>query len=194
MINQKLLSSAIDLVKAAKLMDKVVDKNMPERIAKIIKFHSKGAAIAAISSGWIPGAGGAIAITISSGFIWTMYIRINEQINIPIAKNILKSLASGIATNLATYALGSLIISSTISIFPGIGSASAAVLIGSICYALTLASGYIYLKMLTKIFESGKNPMTYKERELKNVAKEVTKPNEIKDFINKAKKKYKKSK
>jgi uncharacterized protein (DUF697 family) len=192
MIDEKLLGAAKNLVKVVKLMDQTVDDNAPKNIAKIIKFNSKGAAVAALSSGWIPGAGGAIAITISAGFIWKMYLNINQEINVPIAKNVLKSLASGVATNLASFALGSLVLSTAFSLFPGLGSAGAAVLIASTCYGLTLASGFVYLKMMTKIFKSGNNPSSYKESELKNVAKDVTNRKEVTRLIKDAKKSYKK--
>ncbi len=116
MIDEKLIKEAEILVKVVKSLDKEADKNLPEDIAKIVKFHSKGAAAAAIAGGIIPGFGSAIAVTTSAGFIWTMYGKINKKINVPIAQNILKSLASGIATNLVSYALAGVILSSPYNI------------------------------------------------------------------------------
>ena len=123
MEDKKLFEAAIELVK---VLDKEVDESLPRDIADIIKFHSKGAAIAGVGTGWIPGAGGTAAMVVMAGFIWTMYGRINDKIDLPISENIIKSVASGVATNLAAYAAASLIASTVVSLFPGLGSVGAA--------------------------------------------------------------------
>jgi hypothetical protein len=54
-----------------------------------------------VASGWVPGFGGLAAAGISARFIWTMYGRINSKIGLPFSENVVKSIATGIATNLA---------------------------------------------------------------------------------------------
>jgi hypothetical protein len=91
-----ILQAAEGLVR---VLNRTVDANLPQEIADIVKFHSAGAA--AVASGWVPGFGGLAAVGINAGFIWTMYGRINSKIGLPFSENVVKSIATGIATNLA---------------------------------------------------------------------------------------------
>jgi hypothetical protein len=191
MDNTRLLEAAIEL---AKVMDKAVDDSLPSDIADIVKSHSKGAAIAGVAGGWIPGVGGTAAVAISAGFVWTMYGRINSKIDLPFSENIMKSVASGIATNLAGYAVASIAISTAFSLFPGLGNVSASVIAGSTCYALALASGFVYLKILTSIFKAGKDPTSITAENLKEVAKKVVQNEDIRVVMKEAKEEYKSAK
>lgn len=193
-----LVDQTRDMIKALNHMrqitgglDQIVDDNLPYQIADIVKFHSKGAAAAAVGSAWIPGAGGAAAILASAGFIWSMYARIGSEINLPMSENILKTLGSGVATNLASGMAASWVMSSVFSLFPGIGSIGASVVMGGTCYALTLASGYVYLKIMTALFISGVDPTKMSEQELNNMAKNIANDSDVKDVMNTAKQAYK---
>jgi hypothetical protein len=187
-IDKALVEQSTDLLKA---MDQFVDEALPLSIAEIVKFHSKGAAAAALGSAWIPGAGGAAATLAAAGFIWSMYGRIGSEINLPMSSNILKSLASGVATNIASAMAGSFVISTAFSLFPGIGSVGASVVMGGTCYALTLSSGYVYLKIMTKLFSRGVDPTKLSEQELNNIAKDVANDSDVKDVMKSAKQEYK---
>ena len=193
-----LVDQTRDMIKALNHMrqitgglDQIVDENLPYQIADIVKFHSKGAAAAAVGSAWIPGAGGTAAILASAGFIWSMYARIGSEINLPMSENILKTLGSGVATNLASGMAASWVMSSVFSFFPGIGSIGASVVMGGTCYALTLASGYVYLKIMTALFISGVDPTKMSEQELNNMAKNIANDSDVKDVMNTAKQAYK---
>lgn len=183
-----ILHAAKELVHA---LNKTVDENLPEEIAEIVKHHSAGAATAAVAAGWIPGAGGVAAIALCAGFIWTMYGRINSKIGLPLTENILKSLATGVATNLAAGFIGSLVLETAFSILPGLGSIAASTIAGTTSYALTLASGYVYLKLLTKLSLSGKDPSTMDDESLKDAASQIAAGENMKDIIKSAKKGYK---
>jgi uncharacterized protein (DUF697 family) len=183
-IDEHLLREAKHLVEA---MDNEVDDVLPHEIAEIVKFHSKGAAAAALASAWIPGAGGTVAVTISAGFIWSMYGRIGEKIGLPFGSNVLKSLASGVATNLASAIVGTIVLSTALSLIPGLGSIGASVIGGATCYALTLASGYIYLKIMTKIFQGRVNLSTVSEEDLKEMAASAAKESDVQEVIKSAK-------
>lgn len=191
MDNSRLLDAAVALVKA---MDKTVDDSLPREIAEVVKFHSKGAAVAALASGWIPGVGATAAVTIAAGFVWTMYSRINGKIDLPLTENIVKSIASGVATNLAAYAVGSVVFASAFSLFPGLGNVASAAIIGGTCYALTLASGFVYLKILTNVFTSGNDPSAMTAENLKKMAKTVTENEDIKAVMKEAKEAFKAAK
>ena len=175
-------------------LDNVVDKTLPDKLAEIVKDHSKGAAIAGVAAGWVPGAGGVAAAVISGGFIRTMYGRINGEIELPISENVLKSLASGLATNLAAYVIGGIVMSTAFSLIPGLGNVGASVIAGGTCYALTLASGYVYMQLLTNLFRSGQNPSTMSLDALKRAAAAVVEAEDIKGVMKEAKAGYKSAK
>ena len=183
-----LLKTVIDLLQA---MEEGTKKIMPEEIAEIVKFHAKGAAVSALGSAWIPGVGGTAAVAISAGFIWSMYGRINKKLGLPLSENILKTLASGVATNLAAAAIASIAVSTALSIVPGIGWLGASAIMGGVCYALTLGSGFVYLKILTRLFRAGKKPEEMTADDLKKVAKDVVDQENIKDVMKNAKKEFK---
>jgi len=166
-------------------------KGKPREIAEIVNYHSQGAATAAVASAWIPGAGGTAAVLASAGCIWSMYARIGSVIDLPMSENILQTLGSGVATNLASGMAASVIISSVFSFFPGIGSLGASVVMGGTCYGLTLASGFVYLKLMTELFNSGLDPTKMSEQELNDMAKKVANDKDVKDMMNKAKEGYK---
>jgi hypothetical protein len=191
MDNSKLFEVSCELLK---IMDKTVDDGLPEEIAEIVKSHSKGAAIAALGSAWIPGIGGTAAVTIAAGFVWSMYLRINSKIELSLSENIIKTVASGIATNLAAWAIASLAISTALSFLPGLGNVGASAIMCGTCYALTLASGFVYLKILTRVFKAGKDPTSMTADDLKEVAKEVVQNEDIKAFMKEAKEEYKAAK
>ncbi len=179
-----LLRQAEKLVHA---MDSVASRSLPQEIAKIVTFHSKGAAAAALASGWIPGVGGTAAIVIAAGFIWSMYGRIGAKIGLSFGKNILKSLASGVATNLAANVVGGIALTTAFSLIPGLGSIGASVIAGAICYAITLASGYLYLKIITNLFSNKVDLSTVSEQDLKDMAVEFAKDGDVQEVINEAK-------
>jgi len=183
-VDRILLGQARNLVRA---MDKTADKALPDQISAIVKFHSKGAAAAALGSGWIPGAGGAAATAISAGFIWSMYGRIGAKIGVPFGKNVLKSLATGVATNLARGVVGAMIVSSAFSLVPGLGSIGSSVIMGATSYALTLASGYVYLKVMTKLFAKGIDLSTVSEQDLNDMAASAAKESDVGEVIQEAK-------
>ena len=189
-MSDHILHQAVALVEA---LDKGIDKALPHELANIVKFHSKGAAASALASAWIPGAGGAAAALLSAGFIWNMYIQIGNKIGLPFTKNILKSVASGVATNLASYFVGSLVLSGIFSIFVGPGSFAASLIMGATCYALTLASGYIYLKILTNLFLKKVDLSSISEQDLQNMANEAAKNQDVEEILKDAKKDFKRN-
>lgn len=181
------LTDAQDFVDA---VDEVTADLLPKEIDEIVRHHALGAAASGVASGWIPGFGGLAAVGLSAGFIWTMYGRINSKIHLPFSENVVKSIASGIATNLASYMVGGFVISTVFSLFPGIGSAGASVVVGGTCYALTVVSGFVYLKALTKLFSKGIRPTQLNADDLKHEAKTVIETENIKQILNDAKKSY----
>ena len=164
-------------------MDKGADKMLPQEVVDVVKLHSK----LAVGSAWIPLPGADVAA--GAATIWSMYVRINNKIGLALGDNILKTIASGVATNLASYAAMSGV-ASALKFIPGIGSLGGALIMSASLYAITLCSGYVYLKALLLLAK--KNGGKINVNELGNAIKEVLKnKSEINDFINTAKSDYK---
>ena len=135
---EELIKVAYELVV---LLDKAADKGLPKQIVDIVKLHSK----LAVGSAFIPVPGADMAAGAAS--IWTMYGRINTKVGIPIKENVLKSIGAGVATNLASYIAVSGI-AFAMKFIPGIGSLGGAFIMSASFYAVTLVSGWVYLKAL----------------------------------------------
>ncbi|WP_169752465.1 hypothetical protein [Campylobacter mucosalis] len=188
-----ILKTAKDLCDVvAKCDEIIVDDNMPRAIAEIVKFHAKGAAATGLASGWVPGVGGTAMAVTSAGFIWSMYARIGEKVGLKFSENVLKSIATGVATNLAGYAVASIAITTVSSFIPLAGNILAATVAGGVSYAITLVSGIVYMKLLTTLFKSNKNINEINESELKNMADDIIKNENIDEMMKKAKSGYKK--
>ncbi len=178
-VEHKLLEAAIDLLK---LMDKTTDENLPKEIADVVKLHSK----LAVGSAWIPVPGADMAAGAAN--IWSMYVRINKKLDIPFGENVMKSVGSGVATNLVSY-LAMSGLASAMKFIPGIGTLGGAALMSASLYAVTLASGWVYLKVLSALAEKKGTSFTISDvsKAVNDMLKEKS---VIKDFINAAKKKY----
>jgi len=179
-----------DLLDVAKklvdFLDLIADNTLPQQIVDIVKTHSK----LAVASCLIPIPG--VDIAASAAAIWGMYVRINNKINIPFGENVMKSIGSGVATNLASY-LAVSAVGSLIKFIPGIGSIGGALIMGAATYAATLASGWVYLTALSKLAEKKKSG-GFSASEIKDAVFDVLNncKSKIKDFIDSAKKSYKK--
>ena len=194
MLEKTLLDASTKLVKS---MEEKVSENMPEKLSKIIKFHSKGAALSALASAWLPGVGAAAALVACGGFTWGMYLRINNELNLSISSNILKTLAGGVMTNLGTYAAGLLVgtaVSGVISFIPIIGSVGASIIMSTACYVLTTIAGIIYLNLMTELFKAGKNPSHLSASKLKDYAAEIIEGLDIDTLIDEAKQAFQEAK
>lgn len=178
-VDQKLAEAA---VKLCGLMDKAADKALPKEISNVVKLHSK----MAVGSAWVPVPGADLAA--GAAVIWGMYIRINSKLGMPFTDNVMKSIGSGVATNLTSY-LACAGLGSVIKLIPGIGTVGGAIVMSAGLYAATLASGYIYLQALISLKEKR---VAINDNSIKSAVNEVLKEKTvIKDFINSAKKTYK---
>ena len=169
------------------VLDKTADKMLPKEIADIVKFHSKGAGVAGLAAGWAPGVGSALAVATAAGFVWTMYGRINAKLDVPIGKNILKSLASALCTNLAASMAATFVGSTLASFLPGIGSVAAAGINGAMVFALTWVSGLVYLKLLATLAKKKVSFNSVSADEMKSVMKDVMAGENVKSLLKEAK-------
>ena len=90
-----MLHAAYELVQS---LDKMTDDSLPQEIADVVKLHAK----LAVGSAWVPVPGADVAAGAVN--IWSMYLRINGKIGMKLGESILKTIASAVATNLASYA------------------------------------------------------------------------------------------
>lgn len=179
----ELYEAAVALVDA---LDKSAEKLLPQEIVDIVKLHSK----LAVGSSLIPVPG--VDVAAGAANIWGMYLRINSKVDLPVKENIVKTIGSGVATNLASYA-AMVGVGSAIKAIPGLGTVAGTALIAASLYAITLCAGYVYLQALTLLAQrNGKN---FNPSDISDAINEVLKRKDIiKDFIKTAKKDYKNSK
>lgn len=179
--------AAAELLSFMKFSDDAITKIYAEDIAEIVKLHAKIATGAALIP--IPG----IDAIVAASAIWSMYGRINEKLEVSIKENVLKTLASGVITNLASFTVV-LGIGSGLKLIPGIGTIVGTTIMLAGIYATTLLSGWIYIKVLTMIAK--KNNGVIRFDELSSTMSIFISENkeEIKSFFVSAKNFYKKNK
>lgn len=182
MEDSHLLHIAKELVEA---LDKETEQHLPIEIADVVKLHSK----IAVGAAWIPIPG--LDIAAAAGNIWTMYVRINNKLGFSVKDNVLKTIASGVATNLAGYVAMSTA-SSLLKFIPGLGTVGGAIAESACMYALLLCSGYVYMKALCTLAKKQGPNMNLDG--LGDAVKEVLNNNKsfLKSFMEDAKKEYKK--
>ena len=120
--------------------------------------------------------------------IWGMYVRINSKLGIPFGENVMKSIGSGVATNLASYvAMGT--VASALKFVPGIGTLAGAAIMSASLYGLTMASGWVYLNALCALAEKKGN--NFSVSDISSAVNSMLKDKSaIKEFIDSAKKSY----
>ena len=171
-------------IKLVQLMDKAADETLPNEIANVVKLHSK----IAVGSAWVPIPGADMAAGAAN--IWGMYARINSKLGLPFGENMMKSIGSGVATNLASY-LAISGVASALKFIPGIGSVGGALLMSASLYGATLASGWVYLQALCTLAE--KKGSSFNMSDISNAVTNMLKnKSTIKEFIEAAKETYKK--
>ena len=183
-------SAYIELYEAAvalvTVLDKTAEQLLPQEIVDVVKLHSK----LAVGSALIPVPGADVAAGAAN--IWTMYGRVNSKVGISIKDNVLKTVGSGVVTNLASYmAMAGL--GSAIKAIPGLGTVTGTALMSASLYAVTLASGYIYVKALTLLANKGNGSIDITQ--IDSAVKDILKNKEvIKNFIKAAKLDFKSNK
>ena len=175
--------------------DIINSKNI-EKAGKTIKHCSIAAAVAGVGTGWLPGAGALVASAAWVAAIWGMYVKVNIDLGISIKKNVLKSLASALLTNIIASA-GSYILmivaSFLLSFIPGFGTIGAVAIDGMIGYITVFASGVLYINLLTKLFKAGKG-FTFTEEEAKGLAKDIVDESDMRTIIKEGRNAYKEDK
>ena len=153
-----------------------------------------GAAAAAVASGWVPGAGGAIATGIALGFTLSMYYRLCNEMNIKLSKNKLKAIASVAIAEIAAYLVVIIAAETVLTFIPGIGSLGASALSGIVNFAMVYIAGALFLKLMLAFTSFGKDVSSMSEDELKEAMKKEADKKTIENTYKESKKIYKEAK
>lgn len=181
---EELFQAAAQVVNLVNEANKELDDALPGKIAEIVKTH----AALAVGSSFIPIPG--VDVAAGAAVIWGMYVRINSELKMPFQDNVIKSVASGVGANLTAY-VGILAVGSALKFIPGLGTLTAIALMAAASYALTLASGYVYLKALTMLLGE-KRAVDISEPDWPWAIDRVMREQDIQSFMDEARKSYKK--
>jgi uncharacterized protein (DUF697 family) len=180
-----LIKAATELAQA---LNRLADDSLPRKLAELVKLHAG----IAVASAFIPIPGADVAA--AGANIWTMYVRINKELDLPFGENALKSLAAGVVTNLAGAAAGFMVVGSALKFLPGLGTLGGAAVMAGTTYAITVASGIVYMKAVAQLL-SAKSADKVSEADLKAAADEIIRDKaSIQAILKDAKKDYKEEK
>lgn len=118
-----------------------------EKVERIIINCSLTAATATAAGSAIPMLAPAALIISCAGAVWTMYISICRELGISFGKDALKALASAAVTNIAVNLGGTILLDIMLSVVPGFGIATGALLV----FGVTYLSGVMFLNLLLKM-------------------------------------------
>lgn len=179
----------------AKELIKVLDLNASneaeKEISSVIKSHAIAAAALGLKIFIQPGLTGAYSLAGCIIYIYCIYYRINKCLNLNISTS-LYSLASAVCNNIGISAKNE----TRLNFRPGLfmpKTMSDLIFVEEIVYSLLFASGIIYLKLLTKIFATGKSLKKMTEGELREAVAETVKEEDVSQIIKDAKAEYKKA-
>ena len=168
------------------------DEKAYEDVELIITTHALGAYVAAVASGWIPGAGETIATGIALAFTCTMYYRLAKRMELNLPRNVLKGIASVIISEIVIYIVAVLAIATVLTFIPGIGNVSGSLLAGLLNFCVVQTAGELFLITMSKLFRA-KTASQIEEmspEELKAFAKGCSTRKVVKDCIKQAKEDY----
>ena len=173
----------------------VIKEEHLEKVETTIQTCAITAAATGVGGGMLPGVGGIVLTAASVAAIWTMYVRINKILGISIADNTLKSLASAMLTNIIAAAgayILAIVATLAISFIPGLHFLAAPAE-AIIAYIAVFASGILYIKFLTNVFNAT-GSFDFSDADIQQGAKKVVDTTDMQDMINDAKKAYKQDK
>ena len=161
-----------------------------DQFKRIVMTHAFGAASAGMASGWIPGAGSTVAVATGLGFIFSMYARLSNYLEVDFSKNKLKVFGTSAISILSLAALN-VAAGTALSFIPGLGSVAASFLAASVAYANVSVSATIFKKVILNILKSGKDISTLSEEELQEYVKMSMSKDEVKKAFKQAQSEFK---
>jgi uncharacterized protein (DUF697 family) len=159
-------------------------------LSQIVMNHSLGASIASMGSAWVTGAGPAIATTLSTGFAFSMFYRINEKLGIKLSKAETKKMANSILHTVVPTITTPLISATLLSFIPILGNAASFLIMSGVCYSVTFTAGVVYLKMLSEMSKRDGSKQDYSADELEKVADAIIHELDLDEIVQEAQKIY----
>ncbi|MBQ2954731.1 MAG: hypothetical protein IJE07_14470 [Clostridia bacterium] len=145
-MGEQLLEAALKAL-ADKLEETGQDVNVQDLLNMVTK-HACAAAVAAMASGWVPGAAGAIVSGVGTAFVISLYVRLGKALGVKLSKGLIRAVASVVAAEVASYLAVSIVGVTALSLFPGLGSLGASAISAISNFAFVYISALIYVKML----------------------------------------------
>jgi len=183
---QKLFEADAEPKKKCKSPADIKQKMNSAEFERIVNTHAFGAAAAAISA-VVPGIGTTIAVTISLGFIVSMYVRLSEYLGMSLEKNALKALASAVLSHIAAFTVVSVAVGAVLSFIPVVGSIGAVTMMAATQYATVKVSVLIFKVLISSLLNTGKDLSAYSEEDLKELIKNTISEDELKAAMENAK-------
>ena len=131
-----------------------------------------------------------------TGFIWSMYFRINNRLGLKFSKVAVKSLASAMLSNISQAAIsvaGTVVLSSVLSL-TGVGGVASSAIMAAMDYSIVMVGGIIYLKLLNKLMKAGASPDDMSATEMEIELDQVMRGENIASLLKEQKQNYKKGK
>ena len=180
----------------SRMANDAIDNSQIKNIKDFINKYAVMSAIAGGGAAILPGGAAAAAMVVQTGFIWSLYVKISNELGISIKENKLKFIASAVLTNITTNA-GLLIAghaaATTFSLIPGIGSVISVMIEAMIGYLIIYVAAILYLQFITRLFKAnnGKCDLSsMSEDELKKEIKKASSEVNMKEAINEGKQAY----
>lgn len=166
-------------------------------IQDTINRFAISSAVACCFSGVVPGAAGIVAMLAQAGFVWATYLSINKILGLSFSENVIKTVASGILTNLVMNA-GTLLLTnaatSVLSLIPAFGTAVAAAINCALGYIVIYVAAILYLNLITKMAQDDGSIVLDESTSTKDAIKSVVKDADLGSLIAEGKASYKKAK
>ena len=165
-----------------------------EELQKMVTKHAFAAAIAAMTSGWVPAAAGAIVSGVGTGFVIALYVRLGKALGVKLSKGLLRAVASVVAAEVASYLAVSIVGLTALSLFPGLGSMGASAISGLSTFAFVYISALVYVKMLASLMGDNVNLDDVDDEAVKAAAAKAAAETDMKKAMEEAKRGYKDAK
>ena len=156
----------------------------------IVLTHACSAAVAAAASGWIPGAGGAVAMAVGSGFVIAMYVRLGAALGVHWNKGMIKAIVSAVAADVAAFLATTLGVSTILTFIPVLNLGSSAIT-AITNFAFVYLAAIIYVKLLSSLLSRGVDLSKVDTDALKEEAKKAVHATDMNSALNEAKSEFK---
>ena len=150
-----------------------------EQFKKIINTHAFGASAAAISAA-IPAVGSKVAVTVSLGFVGTMYFRLANHIGVVLSKDVIKAMASAVVAQGGTFLVSTTLFSAVTSLIPIAGTATAVAVMAPVNFGLVKLSGTIFQKVMWGMLSLGKDIEELSKDDIRELVKSSMSDSEMK--------------